>query len=201
MPIAKSSSNASPAVFLDRDGVLIEDADLVTRTQDVRLLPGVPHSVRSLKAEGYQLIVVSNQTVVARGLATEAEVQAVNSYLNRLLEEAAESRLDAFYFCPHHPKATLVQYRVACDCRKPRAGMLLQAAREWSLDLTASFMVGDRITDIIAGARAGCRTVLVQTGRHLAPPIETVETVDLSVKPNHVCADLAGATEWILEAK
>ena len=188
----------SAAIFLDRDGVLIGDVHLLTDPGDIRVLESVPQALTSLKEAGFQLIVVSNQTVVARGLITEQEVCAINAEIERLLEQAGAPHLDGFYFCPHHPNATLPAYRIVCECRKPRPGLLLRAAREHNLNLGASFMVGDRITDIIAGARAGCRTVLVQTGKHQAPPIETVEPLDESVQPDHVCADLRAAAEWIL---
>jgi len=188
----------SAAIFLDRDGVLIEDVHLLISPRDIRILEGVPQALRSLKEAGFQLIVISNQTVVARGLVTEQEVCAINAEMERLLEQGGGPPLDGFYFCPHHPNATLPAYRIACECRKPRPGLLLRAARQHNLNLGASFMVGDRITDIVAGARAGCRTVLVQTGKHEAPPIETVEPLDESVQPDHVCADLKAASEWIL---
>lgn len=189
------------AIFLDRDGVLIEDVHLLTDPGDIRVLEGVPQALRSLKEAGFQLIVVSNQTVVARGLVTEQEVCAINAEMEHLLEQAGGPRLDGFYFCPHHPNATLPAYRIACKCRKPRPGLLLRAAREHNLNLGASFVIGDRITDIIAGARAGCRTVLAQTGKHQEPPIETVEPLDESVQPDHICADLKAAAEWILRVR
>lgn len=189
------------AVFFDRDGVLIEDVDLLTTPDDIRIIDGTPQALRSLKEAGFRLIVISNQTVVARGLATEEDVYAINGEMQRLLEEAGGPRLDGFYFCPHHPNATLPAYRIACECRKPRPGLLLRAAREHDLDLGESFVIGDRITDIIAGARAGCRTVLVQTGEHEAPPIETVEPLDASVQPNGICANLVEAARWILGTK
>ncbi len=188
----------SAAVFLDRDGVLIADNNLLTDAGDIRVLADVPQALSRLKKASFQLVVVSNQAVVARGLVTEQEVDAINAEMERLLEQADGPRLDGFYFCPHHPNATLPAYRADCECRKPRPGLLLRAAREHNLDLGKSFMVGDRITDIIAGARAGCRTVLVQTGQHQAPPIETVEPLDETVQPDHVCADLETAAEWIL---
>lgn len=187
-----------PAVFLDRDGVLIEDAHLLTRPEQVVLLPGVPQALQVLGQAGFKLIVVSNQPVVARGLASEAEVCAVNVHLEALLQRTGAPALAGFYICPHHPNATLPAYRVACDCRKPKPGLFLRAATELKLDLGASFAIGDRITDIIAGARAGCRTIMVRTGRHLDIPIETSEPLDLSVQPDHTSADLAAASEWIL---
>ena len=186
------------AVFLDRDGVLIEDVDLLTQTAQVRPLPGVAAALQRLKAAGFLLIVVSNQTVVARGLSTEREVEEINREVARRLAEQGAPPLDAFYFCPHHPKATLVAYRKDCDCRKPRPGMLRQAAADFNIVLSASFMVGDRITDVAAGAAAGCRTVLTQTGQHATPAIETSEPLDPSLRPDWTCANLTAAAEWIL---
>jgi D-glycero-D-manno-heptose 1,7-bisphosphate phosphatase len=187
------------AVFLDRDGVLIEDVHLLTDPGEIRILQGVAQALISLKGAGFQLLVVSNQAVVARGLVTEQDVCAINAEVEHRLVQAGGPRLDGFYFCPHHPNATLPAYRVACDCRKPRPGMLLRAAAEHNLDLGASFIVGDRITDVVAGAAAGCRAVLVQTGMHEAQTIETVEPLDTSVQPDFVCADLRQAADWILE--
>jgi D-glycero-D-manno-heptose 1,7-bisphosphate phosphatase len=187
------------AVFLDRDGVLVEDVDLLTRADQLRLLPGVPSALNALQSAGFALVVVSNQPVVARGLATAQEVEAIHAELDGLIHAAGGPAMDRFYFCPHHPKGTLLAYQVDCDCRKPKPGLLLKAARELNLGLRASFMVGDRITDIIAGARAGCRTILVQTGKHLEKPIETSEPLDTTIEPDYVGADLAAAVEWLLK--
>ena len=189
------------AVLLDRDGVLVEDIHLLRARQDVHILPGVPQALKTLSQAGFRLFVASNQTVVSRGLATEAETESLNNHINELLAAAGGARIEKFYVCFHHPQATLARYRAACQCRKPHPGLLQSAAREQGLDLRASFMVGDRITDVIAGVRAGCRTVLVQTGKHLEPPIKTAEPVDISVKPDHVCADLPSAATWILNAR
>jgi D-glycero-D-manno-heptose 1,7-bisphosphate phosphatase len=185
------------AVLLDRDGVLIDDVHLLTRAEQIRILPHVPEALRTLKEAGYELIVVSNQTVVARGLASEKDVQVLNVRLGDLLEAAGSPPVDGWYFCPHHPKATVAQYRLECDCRKPRPALFRRAACEKNLDLARSFAVGDRITDIIAGAAAGCRTVLVQTGKHRERPIETSEPIDTSIRPDYTCADLAAAAAWI----
>jgi D-glycero-D-manno-heptose 1,7-bisphosphate phosphatase len=190
----------SAAVFLDRDGVLVRDVDLLSRIDDVYVLEGVPQALDLLHRVGFRLVVVSNQTVVARGLASEAEVHALHCHLQELLEQAGGPRLDGWYFCPHHPKATLIQYREVCQCRKPRPGLIHQAARGLGLDLRASFMVGDRITDIIAGARAGTRTVLVQTGKHLDPPIEMSEPLEAAIQPDHTCMDLREAAQWITDS-
>lgn len=189
------------AVLLDRDGVLIEDVHLLTRPDQLCLLPGVPAALTRLQQAGFVLVVVSNQPVVARGLVSEAEVERVHVALQMLLRQAAAPAIDKFYFCPHHPNATLAAYRKDCLCRKPRPGMLLQAAQELILNLQDSFMVGDRITDIVAGANAGCRTVLVATGRHGEKPIETAEPFDMKIKADHTCTGLPAAAEWILNQK
>lgn len=189
------------AVFLDRDGVLIEDVDLLTEVEAIRILPGVPAALARLRAAGYRLVVVSNQAVVARGLLTEDQVAALHDEVVHQLTTRGAPALDGFYFCPHHPRATLPAYRTVCDCRKPEPGMLRRAAREHGLDLARSVMVGDRITDILAGVAAGCRTVLVQTGKHTAPLIETAAPLETTVPPDHICADLSAAVDWILEGQ
>lgn len=189
---------SSRAVFLDRDGVLIEDVHLLTRVDQIRILPGVPDALRSLAQAGFRLVVITNQTVVARGLATEADVQAVHLELNRQLAAANAPGIERFYVCPHHPKATLPAYRVQCICRKPAPGMILQAARELGLDPSLSFTVGDRMTDIHAGCCADTRTVLVLTGRHRDPAIESPEPLDPTVQPDHTSPHLMDAAHWIL---
>lgn len=189
------------AVFLDRDGVVIEDVHLLTRPEQVVIPPGVPGALKALAEAGFRLAVVSNQPVVARGLASEQEVRAVHHHLEALLKDAGVPPLEGIYFCPHHPNATLSAYRVNCECRKPKPGLFLRAAAELNLELGASFTVGDRITDIIAGARAGCRTVLVQTGKHEEKPIESSEPLDTTTQPDYICADLAAAAAWILNQK
>ena len=186
------------AVFLDRDGVLIEDRDLLVDPAEICVLEGVPEALVRLHDAGFPLVVVSNQAVVARGLATEAEVDAIHVHLRQLLRRAGAPDLDAIYYCPHHPEATLAAYRVACECRKPRPGLLLQAARQRGLDLSASFLVGDRMTDVAAGARAGCRTVLLRTPQTEAPPIATADPWENPPQPDFTCESLAAAADWIL---
>ncbi len=186
------------AVFLDRDGVIIRDVHLLTRSSEIQLYPYSAAAIRALKDAGFLVIVVSNQTVVARGLATEADVERMNAEIQRLLQQATGASIDAFYSCPHHPHATMPAYRVICECRKPRPGLLLRAAQEHHVDLAASYMVGDRITDIIAGKRAGCTSVLVQTGAHTHKPIETDEDLSrFDGQPDFICADLGEAVDYI----
>lgn len=186
------------AAFLDRDGVLVEDVDLLVRLEQVRVLPGVARAIANLREAGWAIVVVTNQTVVARGLVSERDVDAVNADIaRRLTDEDSGAIIDKFYVCPHHPKATLAEYRVECDCRKPRAGMLLRAAEELGIDLSASVLVGDRSSDIAAGRCAGCRTILVETGMHDRPPIESPDAA-VAVKPDATCRDLVHAVDHVL---
>lgn len=192
-------STRNAAVFLDRDGVLLEDRDLLVSPAELRVLPTVPEALRSLKKAGFQLVVVTNQAVVARGLIDEQRLCEIHDQMRQLLEEAGAPALDAVYYCPHHPEATLPAYRTRCECRKPMPGMILRAASEHHLNLPASFLVGDRMTDVAAGIRAGCRSILVRSGKHTAPPIVTTEPMDPELQPQFACDDLRQAAAWILE--
>jgi D-glycero-D-manno-heptose 1,7-bisphosphate phosphatase len=185
------------AVFLDRDGVLIEDVGLLTRFRDVTLLPGIPEALRMLGRMGYSAIVVTNQTVIARGMASEEEVGEMHRRIDSLLARHGAPPPSAYYICPHHPKADVERYRIDCDCRKPGPGLILSAARDHGVALNESFLVGDRISDIIAGKTAGCTSILVTTGRHSEGPIETSRRVDWSVPPDHICGGLLEAAWWI----
>ena len=179
-------------VLLDRDGVLVEEAGI--RVGDVVPVSGAAEALGRLSAAGFTLAVVTNQTVVARGLATEAEVDEVH----RRLAVALGFPELRFFVCPHHPDADDERYRLDCDCRKPRPGLLLRAADELGLDLSRSSMVGDRISDVAAGAAAGCRTVLVRTGAHAEPPIESSEPIPAGLLADTEVDDLAAAVDWIL---
>jgi len=131
--------NIRRAIFLDRDGVIIRDIDLLTRPDQVELLDHAAQAISTLNQADYKVIVVSNQTVIARGLASEAQVNEVNEWLRVLLLEQAGAKIDAFYICPHHPNATLPAYRIDCDCRKPFPGLLFKAAKDFDLELEHSF--------------------------------------------------------------
>ena len=195
-----TSPSLRPAAFLDRDGVLVEDVDFVAHPRQLRVLPGVPQALIRLRAAGYRLIVVTNQPVVARGWASEDDVAAIHRVLAAHLRQAG-AMIDGWYFCPHHPEATDRRYRLDCDCRKPLPGLLRRAATDHQLSLGASVMIGDRLTDVAAGAAAGCRTVWVQTGRHLDPLIRTRHALPANLAADQVCADLPAAVDWWLATK
>jgi D-glycero-D-manno-heptose 1,7-bisphosphate phosphatase len=180
------------AVFLDRDGVIVADGHLLHKPEDLRILPGAAEAIAGLKHAGYVVVVVTNQTVVARGLATETEIEALHTHIQtELLKTDPRAHIDAFYFCPHHPNADVSAYRQNCECRKPRPGMLLQAAQDLQIDLQRSYMIGDRLSDITAGQAAGCFTILLETGMHTAAPI--LSDVPSDAVPDARCANLLDA--------
>jgi D,D-heptose 1,7-bisphosphate phosphatase len=147
-------------VFLDRDGTLIEDPGYLREPEQVRLLPGVVEGLRALRAAGFALVVVTNQSGVARGYLNEIQLTAVHDRMRHLLAVGGVS-LDGLYYCPYHPEGAVDAYRKESDWRKPGCGMLLQAAKDLGIDLGRSWMIGDVARDVEAGRRAGCRTVLL----------------------------------------
>ena len=150
-------------VFLDRDGTLNEEVDYVRTPEQLRMIDGAGASVRKLNELGVVTCVISNQSGVARGYLSEKDLEAVHSRLRNELEREG-ARLDAIYYCPHHPTAGSQPYNIECDCRKPNPGMLRRGEREFGLDLSRSFIIGDSIVDIQAGDAVGATTVLVLTG-------------------------------------
>jgi D-glycero-D-manno-heptose 1,7-bisphosphate phosphatase len=156
------------AVFLDRDGVVVEDKHYQFKTSDMRILDGVPEAIARLNKAGYLVVIISNQSGVARGYFTEKDVRAFNEHLVAELKTRG-ARIDAVYYCPHHPtKAKVEKYRVDCDCRKPKPGMLIKAAKEHDIVLSGSWMVGDKDSDVQAGKSAGCRTICIGEGKSAA---------------------------------
>ncbi len=151
--------NRQPAIFLDKDNTLIPDIPYNVEPALISLTPGVGEALRTLQAHGYQLVVVTNQSGIARGLFPESALGAVKAKILDLLREYGV-HMDGFYYCPHHPGGRIAAYVCDCDCRKPRPGLLLRAAEELHLDLARSWMIGDIAADIEAGRGAGCSTVL-----------------------------------------
>jgi D-glycero-D-manno-heptose 1,7-bisphosphate phosphatase len=152
------------AAFIDRDGVLNEERAFVHRREDFALLPGAVAALRLLKEAGYLLVVITNQSGIARGIYSEADYLALTAHLRAELAAAGVS-LDAVEYCPHLPDAPVERYRLDCDCRKPKPGMLRRAIRALDIEPGASFLVGDRLSDIEAGRAAGIgRCYFVRTG-------------------------------------
>jgi histidinol-phosphate phosphatase family protein len=182
-----------PAVFLDKDGTLLEDLPYNVDPLKMRLAPGAEEALAMLRRAGCPVVVVSNQSGVARGLFPESSLAEVGRALKRMLGAFGVS-LAGFYYCPHHPEGTLPGYAGACGCRKPAPGLLQRAAEELGLDLARSWLVGDILDDVEAGWRAGCRTVLIDNGN------ETEWRPGPRRRPHHVAADLAEAVRLIAGA-
>ena len=177
------------AAFIDRDGVINEERDYVHRPEDFHLLPGVVDGLRRLQQAGFALVVVTNQAGIARGLYGEAEFARLTEYMTALLQRQGVT-LAGVYHCPHHPSAGIGPWRVDCDCRKPKPGMLLQAARELSLSLPDSVLVGDKSSDIEAGRRAGVGRCLLVTSGHALGEAERASA--------DACVDgLLAAAQWL----
>lgn len=179
-----------PAVFLDRDGTLIELVHHLTDPADVALIPGAADAVARLRAAGFAVVIVTNQSVIGRGKLSETGLAAVHAEMDRRLA-AAGTIVDSLYFCPKAPEIrdpTVIEDPM----RKPGPGMLMAAARDLSLDLAASWMVGDTVSDMLAGRGAGCRTILVRTGYgdRFAHPYDCVD---------HAVPDLAAAADLVLK--
>jgi D,D-heptose 1,7-bisphosphate phosphatase len=151
------------AVFLDKDGTLVDDIPYNVAPQRVSLCNGAGPALRLLARLGYRLFVVTNQDGIAFGRFGEDAMDAVASRLQHLLQHE-HLTLAGFYYCPHHPEGSVAPYATACHCRKPKPGLLLKAAHDHGIDLRASWMVGDILHDVEAGNRAGCRTILLDNG-------------------------------------
>ncbi|MFY9510920.1 MAG: HAD family hydrolase [Rubrivivax sp.] len=176
------------AVFLDRDGVLVHDGGYVHRVQDLRLLPGVVEGLLRLQAVGYKLVVVTNQSGIARGFYGEAEYQAFTSALTEMLGHHGVT-LAAVYHCPHLPDADVPAYAQHCDCRKPAPGMVLRALQALDIDPAASVMIGDRRSDLQAGRAAGiARCVLIRDAgsQEPLPPEADIACQDLDICAKHL---------------
>ena len=179
-----------PAVFLDKDGTLIDDLSYNADPARITLCRGAGEALQELAKLGYALVVVSNQQGIARGWLSDRDLCRIRERIAVLLA-AYDVRLDGFYWCPHWPWSCMGRLAFACDCRKPAPGMLLRAASEHGLSTKASWMVGDILDDIEAGRRAGCRTVLIDNGN------ETEWRCSPLRRPHRLATDLPGAARMI----
>lgn len=195
-PPSRRSETGRIAIFLDRDGTLNEEVGYAHRLDQLALLPGALEAVRAINQRGLRAVVISNQAGVAKGLFEEADVVRFNEGLSALMGREGV-RLDAFYFCPHHPEGTRDGYATRCVCRKPAPGMLLQAAKDLNVDISRSYVIGDRISDVLMARTAGCSPVLVLTGNGAKEWEE--RKGDALVHPDYVARDVLDAVRWVLE--
>ena len=189
------------AVFLDRDGTINEEVGYLDSLDKLKIIPSAYEAIRLINESGMKVVVISNQAGVARGFFTEDFVKITHEHLQTALcQEGAY--IDNFYYCPHHPTEGIEPYRKDCNCRKPAPGMLLRAVQDLNIDLTRSYLVGDRFNDMEAGKKIGVRGILVKTGfgqsllQDDGPDEATPEN-----KPDFIAADILEAVKWILKNK
>ncbi len=172
------------AVFLDRDGTIASDVPYCSRVEDFKILPGVPRGIRLLNEHGFKVVVITNQSGIARGYFTEQTLSLIHHKMKEDLQEHG-AFVDAIYFCPHHPDDD-------CECRKPKARLLLRAAQDIGIDLRLSYMIGDDARDVQAGKTAGCKTVWIT-----ADP-DNIKSKPQHESPDHIACSLYQAVEWVL---
>jgi len=178
-----TTANTARAVFLDRDGTIVEEVDYLTKPSQLVLLPDRVEGIRALQ-EDYLIVIVTNQSAVARGWLSETELLQIHQALDGMLEQRG-AFLDAVFACPHHPGD-------GCQCRKPNPGMLYRARDEFGIELDRSFLIGDKGSDILAGQRAGVQGTVV------IPSYQTAASMRGEITPDYVAADLNAAAGWTL---
>ena len=187
------------AVFLDRDGTINEEVEYLDSLDKLKVIPSAYEAIRLINLSGMKALVITNQAGVAKGFFTEEFVNLTNERLQADLHRMG-AKIDKFYYCPHHSTEGVGIYRQVCNCRKPAPGMLLNAAQELNIDLTRSYLVGDRFRDMEAGKKVGVRGVLVKTGfgqgllQDDGPDEATPES-----KPDFIAEDILEAVQWILK--
>jgi D-glycero-D-manno-heptose 1,7-bisphosphate phosphatase len=189
-------SEAQPSrrgVFLDRDGTVLEEAGYLDRLERLVFFPFAIDTIRLLNRAGFAVVIITNQSGVGRGMYEEDFVHQAHGVVDERVT-AGGGHIDGFYYCPHHPTAEIERYRKDCDCRKPGPGMLHAAAEDLELDLSRSFAVGDKWTDVQAGLNAGAKAILVRTGYGRSSETSSRRPVE----PTFIADDLIAATAWIL---
>jgi D-glycero-D-manno-heptose 1,7-bisphosphate phosphatase len=182
-----------PAVFLDRDGTIIEEVGYLNRLERLEFFPWTMDAIRVLNQAGLLVVVVTNQAGVGHGYFDEAFVRSTHDHIDSRIR-TGRAHVDGYYYCPHHPRAAVERYRQACECRKPRTGMLRQAAADLGIDLARSYVVGDRWGDVELAHAAGAKAVLLGSG--YASPDEV--RPEGGAAPDHAADNLASAAAWII---
>ncbi len=188
-------NNVYPGVFLDRDGTINEEVSYLADISQLKLIDGTPEAIGLLKKSNFKVVVFTNQAAVAKGYLSEKALQGIHHRMEDMLR-AQNARIDAIYYCPHRPTEGIAPYNVDCSCRKPKPGMLERASRDLRIDLTKSFVVGDKMTDLEAGYAVGCRGILVRTGYGRE---SEKQVITHNFQPDYVAANLLEASQWILK--
>lgn len=183
------------AVFLDRDGTVNEEVGYLSDLSQLRLIPEAGRAIKMLNDAHFLVILVTNQSGIARGYFTEDFVRETHALLKKKLAEEG-ARIDGIYYCPHHPKAGETRYTRMCECRKPGIGMIEQAAGEMQIDVRRSYVIGDKWSDVELGQRAGAQSILVSTGYAADDPGN--KRPDTVREPDLIARSLGDAVDWIL---
>lgn len=152
------------AAFLDRDGVINLDLGYVYKITDFYWVRGIKKVIKYLKKKNFLIIVITNQSGIARGMYLNKDVKILHNYINKQLLKI-DCRIDAFYYCPHHPQGTIKKYKKKCNCRKPENGMIKKAIKEWSIDIKKSFMIGDQKTDLLAAKKSNLKFIYIKKNK------------------------------------
>ncbi|WP_298939883.1 D-glycero-beta-D-manno-heptose 1,7-bisphosphate 7-phosphatase [uncultured Psychromonas sp.] len=169
-------SNAKPAIFLDRDGVINKDNGYVSQRDDFEFIEGTIEACIELQKKGYLLVVITNQSGIARGLFTEAQFNTLTEWMDWSMSDRGVD-LDGIYYCPHHSEEGQGEFKIDCECRKPKPGMLMNAIEDLNIDIDASILVGDKTSDLQAGIAAGIKTnYLVRSGKEITEQGESLAT-------------------------
>ena len=179
------------AVFLDRDGTINIDKGFVHRIEDFEFIEGTKDLIKLLNHASFLVVVVTNQSGVARGYYSEEDVKKLHSFITSELQKV-DAHIDRIYYCPHHPEASIPEYRIDCECRKPKPGMVFQAMKDLNIDPRMSYMIGDSARDICAGKKAGLTTILISVDEGA-----TINTTSCDEKPDLVVKSLTEAVEYI----
>lgn len=185
-----------PAIFIDRDGTINEQMGYINHLSRFHILPGVAEAIKKLNDSDYLAIVITNQSGIARGYFPLSLVENLHSYMVETLEKEG-AKIDDIFYCPHYPDSKMKEYAIACDCRKPKTGMIRQAQEKFDIDLENSYMIGDHYTDLEFAHNAGIKSIMVKTGYGLGE----VEYIlpGFPYKPVYIADDLLDAVKWIIE--
>jgi D-glycero-D-manno-heptose 1,7-bisphosphate phosphatase len=185
-----------PAIFIDRDGTINEQMGYINHLSRFHILPGVPEAIRLLNENNFLVIIVSNQSGIARGYFSLELLEQIHTYMKDSLKKSG-AEIDAIFFCPHYPRSKLKEYAIECDCRKPKTGMIKQAMARFDIDLEQSYMIGDHFTDLEFADNSGLKSIMVKTGYGLGE----VDFIlpGFKCKPVFIADDLLDAVRWILK--
>ncbi len=185
-----------PAIFIDRDGTINEQMGYINHLSRFHIFSGVPEAIRLLNENNFFVIIVTNQSGVARGYFPIELVENIHEYMRDTLEKQG-AKIDAVFFCPHYPRSRLKEYALECDCRKPKTGMIRQALDRFDIDLAQSYMIGDHYTDLEFAHNGNIKSIMVKTGYGLGEAEYILP--GLQHKPVYVADDLLDAVKWILD--